>query len=195
LRQSGDRDTQLFETGESPFESMLGGSAPTFGEKYRIRILDSFAQRRPVMLNFDWIHSKADHPLEFAVVLALDSQIASSLHEYRLGRGGMDANRREALGQLLHYASSRGFDYNPFFYFIESLNNNNREKFPQETAKVATSLLYLNLMDSGRFHQTGEIALIRRRSSSIRRSMANRRSKTVDELGLSDFSRGMRPTT
>ena len=123
LRQSGDRNTQLFEIGESPFESLLGGLPPTFGEKYRIRVIDAFAQRRPVMLNFDWIHPKANQPLEFTVVLALDSQIASSPHEYRLARGGMDVDRREALGQLLRFASSRGFDYKPIFYLIESFHN------------------------------------------------------------------------
>lgn len=159
LRQTRDRDTHLFEIGESPFESVLGGPAPTFGERYRIQVIDAFAQRRPAIINFDWIHCKADHPLEFAVVLALDSQIASALHEYRLARAGMDADRRDTLGRFLRYASSHGFDYNPLFYLMESFHNNNRETFARETVPVATSLLYLNSMDGSHFHQTGEIVL------------------------------------
>ena len=160
LRKTGDRDTHLYEIGESPFKSPLEGPPPTFGETtYRIQVIDAFAQRRPVLVNFDWLHTRASDPLEFAIILVLDSQIASALHDYRLSRAGMDPERRRALQRLLRYASSRGYDYNPFFYLMESFHRNDQATFQQQSTDVVTSLLYLNCMDCGHFDATGEVLL------------------------------------
>ena len=158
LGQTGDRHTHLYEVGDSPYPSLLDHSA-TFGEKYRIHVIDPFARRRPLLVNHDFLSASAGYPLQFTVTLVLDSQMASTLHAYRLGSEAMDCDRRRAVQGLLRFASSRGFDYNPLFYLIESFYRNDRAVFIDKVAPVATSLLYLHSMDAEHFNKTEEIRL------------------------------------
>ena len=158
LGQTKDRNTHLYEVGDSPYPSLLDHSA-AFGEKYRIHVIDPFARRRPLLVTHDILSSNADYPLQFTVTLVLDSQMASTLHAYRLGREAMDPDRRRAVQCLLRFASSRGFDYNPLFYLMESFYCNDRAVFIDNVAPVATSLLYLHSMDSKQFNETDELRL------------------------------------
>jgi len=83
-------------------------------------VVDSFARKRPMLVNLDFINSTSEYRLDAAITLVLDSQLPSGLHEYRAAGSGMDAHKRAALRSLLQYASTRGYDYNPLFYLIES---------------------------------------------------------------------------
>jgi hypothetical protein len=159
LRQSGDPHSHYYEIADSPYDSLLSDGVPTFGDRYRIYVIDSFARKRPLLVNLDFINSTTEYRLEAAITLLLDSQMASGLHEYRQARSAMDAQRRVALRSVLQYASMRGYDYNPIFYFIESFYRTSAEVFVEKVTPVATSVLYFHSMDSGHFAKFDEIRL------------------------------------
>jgi hypothetical protein len=188
LGRTGDRNSHLYEVGDSPYESLLDRPA-VFGEKYRIHVIDPFAQRRPLLVNHDFLSSNANYPLEFTVTLVLDSQMASTLHAYRLDRGEMDSDRRRACQCLLQFASSRGFDYNPLFYLIESFYRNDRAVFTDKVAPVATSLLYLHSMDSDHFNRTEEIRL---NPSALDYYFALYGERTLEDCGRACIERFLR---
>jgi hypothetical protein len=159
LKQSGDSHSHYYEIADSPYECPLIEGAPTFGDRYRIHVIDSFARKRPMLVNLDFINSTSEYRLEAAITLVLDSQLLSGLHEYREARSGMDVQKRVALRSLLQYASTRGYDYNPLFYLIESFHRMPPGTFVKEVAPVVASLLHFQSMDSAHFAKFDEIRL------------------------------------
>lgn len=156
-----DPDLHLFDVSCSPYDSPLKGHPRVFGKAgHQIHVLDSFMGKRPAILNHAFLSSSALYELRFAVTFILDSQLVSALHQYRMQGGLVEpGDKKAAIESFLQYVSQLKYDFNPVFYFLESLHKSTAEEFLRAVRSPAASLLYLHSMDEVAFLRTGEMRL------------------------------------
>jgi hypothetical protein len=176
-----DRHLHIYQVSGSPYPSPLEGEPAAFGVgSSQIRLVDVFGGRRPVLLNHDFLTSRGEYPLKLLVTLILDSQVASRLHDYRIGRDVREPGRRRATEDFLVFASRRLVDYNPTFYLLESYSKSTSHNFIDWVTPVLTSILHLHSMDEAHFVKTREIRL---NPDAVDHYCARYGARTLDECG------------
>ena len=155
---TNDANAHFYEVGRSPYLSPLANSPKSFGEEtYQIGIIDQFKGKRPTLFNLEFMHSPDRYDLHLVVSIILDSQLVSELHAYRTSRDKMRPDKRRAVEQFLNWVSVHRYDFNPFFYYVESFCKSTHANFISAVTPVAASILHLHAMDENRFVERGEI--------------------------------------
>jgi hypothetical protein len=151
LEGTQDRHLHFYEIACSPYESPAFRHTVEFGRgKFKIRIIDQFGGKRPVVINLDFVkQKKCDLP--YRVTVILDSNVATALHNFRLNSEEVKPDVRDAIVAFLACACKMKFDYNPLFYLIESFCKSTKDNFIRTVTPVITSILHLHCMDEEYF--------------------------------------------
>jgi hypothetical protein len=120
------------------------------GREFQVDLLDPFGGGQPVRIQ------GAEQPNLRPTVL-LDSNTIDAFRGYFLPANRLGPVRRETVRQILAYLVERRFDYNPFFYFIESAAKNSKGKFRKHAIDAAAAVLTLHAMDEALFLETGYV--------------------------------------
>ena len=147
--------------------------------KDRYRIIDQFAGRQPVLLNYDSLVNDMNQ-IAFIPTLLLDSNVVTDFHKYATqGKPYRSSSRGIATGRLLKKIVSLGWDYNPTFYHIETLARNVFEKTFPHALEFTETMFQLHTMDEAYFLESGEI---RPDEKQVTAYMESHNVKTFSEL-------------
>jgi hypothetical protein len=157
---SGDKVSKIVDFSSKLPSPFLRGNE-IIGGKDNFSIIDSFGGIKPIVLNHRYL-VEGDGGVHFQVGVALDSQVVTYLHQYVTNDRAVyrSTPRGAAIRMLLKRISSpsmRGWDFNPFFYLMESVSKGIFEQVFPHAAAFSASILRLQAMDSEHFLQTGEI--------------------------------------
>ena len=125
--------------------------------KKRYRIIDQFAGRQLVLWNYDSLVNDMNQIL-FIPTILLDSNVVADFHKYvTQGKPYRLSGRGIATGHLLKTLISLGWDYNPIFYFLETLARNEFEETFPHALDFSQTMFQLHTMDEVYFLKSGEI--------------------------------------
>jgi len=126
-------------------------------DDFRIDIIDLFRGRHPLLINHDSLTN--ERHLGFRPTAILDSNVVSYLHQYVTSDPALTASRRQTIRELLRFFINGHFDYNPFFYYIESSSRHERAALLPYASTFSESILRFHTMDTSHFLATGEIKM------------------------------------
>lgn len=151
----------LLSNMQMPFPISKLTSNKTFGNnKSLITIIDLFHGRKPAKLYHNY--KTGNYEVGFCPTLILDSQLVSYLRQYvdiKEGKQNVSMNKTlfNNVESFLRFAVENNFDYNPFFYYMESLGKDKNKNFQETSLKDAIAILKLHTMDDKKFLDTNEI--------------------------------------
>lgn len=127
----------------------------SFGdEKFNIDIIDQFDQHRPQLMNC-W--STDDRRVTLSPMIILDSNSSSYIHQYVLNPQKLHPGQQKAVRELIGYLASTNYDYNPFFYYLETFSKDDSDSVNSKIIDISESIIRLQSMDQPLFLKTGEI--------------------------------------
>lgn len=165
-----------------PFTSLGGGKS--FGEgKSQIAVMDPFDNRKPGKLYHDYKTRRYD--VEFRPTLLLDTQMPSYLREYitwtETGSCTLSEALRTNVHEFLRFVVMHGYDYNPLFYYIESVVKDTKGEFATSSASTAVAILKLHAMDEAEFLKSGKVVVDEKQLEPYRRNFGG---VTLEETAL-----------
>jgi hypothetical protein len=113
---------------------------------FGISVIDQFAGRDPFLINHDFAVKRVGTVCCIPTVV-LDSHIVDYLTKYAKNPGKLSGDQYRAVRKFLEFMIERGYDYNPFFYYIESVARNGKAKAKECALDAAETLLRLHTMD------------------------------------------------
>lgn len=119
--------------------------------KRGISIIDPFDGRRPWLLNYNYykFYSSATRHESFNTgfipTFVLDSQIITYFTQY-LNSSDRTNAQHECIHSFLRFVIKSGYDFNPFFYYMESAVKNGVSKAKEYAITSAISVLQLQTM-------------------------------------------------
>jgi len=114
--------------------------------------------------------------IPFLPAVILDSNIVSYLHQFVTGRLALDSGRRRTVEEFLRFIVASNLNYNPFFYYMEGVLENERLS-KDSYLEFSESILRLHAMDRQHFLSFGEI-----------RTDPSLLDEYKQEYGVADFS-------
>lgn len=141
-------------------DSMAGKSdlVHDFGGKdFTISLIDQFAGQKPVLINRSTVSGTTR--IWFVPTILLDSNIVSYLHQYVQNLVSLTDSQRTTIYNFLAYVTIKQIDYNPFFYYIESLSKSNDTFLSKYSTSVSIAILKLHSMKAHMFLESGIIEI------------------------------------
>lgn len=123
-------------------------------ETFKISIIDPFNQHRPQLMNY---RSADDRWVGIIPSIILDSNAAFYLHQYVCEPEKLSPGQTKAVRELIRYLATKNYDYNPFFYYLETFSKDNSDLANSKIVRMTESIIKLQSMDQPLFLQTGEI--------------------------------------
>ena len=171
----------------------LSGGKSFGAGKAVISIIDPFDGRKPAKLYYNY--ASAEYKVGFRPALILDSQLVAYLRSYidakatnswTLNNETLHAN----IESFLRFVIEHGFDYNPFFYYIESSAKDTNGRFRETAVKDATAILKLHSMDAKKYLETGQIITDPNELQSYREEYGG---DTLEEIARSRSNQMLNP--
>lgn len=164
------------------FPDLIGGKS--FGDgKAMISIIEQFDGRKPGKLYHDYKTRRYD--VLFSPTLILDSQLVTYLSDYVLdmeaGTNKLPPVLRDNVKGFLDFVIERKYDFNPFFYYVESVAKDSKGKFEQYVKDSAIALFKLHSMNEEEFLRSGAIVIDRDHLQNYQRTFGG---TTVEETAL-----------
>jgi len=157
--ESRDKRSRIWIFSEEEPSSFLRGSVQ-FGHKdFTIHIVDQFAGRQPILLNYE-AFTADEIQIPFRPTAILDANVVSNLHRFVTSPSRLASSVRQAVEEFLRFVVRKRFDYNPFFYYIEGAAKNDDRVFLSYAVPVTQSILTLHTMDGDYFLETGKISTL-----------------------------------
>ena len=144
-------------------------------EDFKISIIDQFRGATPAVISRETVIRQ--YQLMLAPTVILDSNVMASLHRFVTSREKMAAKQQKVIVQLLDYLLLEKVDYNPAFYYLESLSK--ATDADQKIIEYTKSILSLHMMDELHFLQKREI---RTDNSTLEKYVQKFGTSDVDEM-------------
>jgi hypothetical protein len=153
--RSHDTDSRiwLFSDDPSPF---LRGSQEFGDESFHIFLADPYRGRSPLLLNYD-AFAGDEIQIPFRPTAILDSNVVAALHQFVSSPASMESGRRDAVRCFLRFACANRFDYNPFFYYMESAAKDEAGQILPHATRISRSILTLHTMNVATFVEKGDV--------------------------------------
>lgn len=173
-----------WEIAGSPYQSTILDKSRLFASrKHSLCVIDQFSGKRPFLFD-DELSSKLQ--LRLIPTVILDSQVASALHQYRTEPASTPRSQVNSAIKLLWFLAKTNWDYNPFFYCIESASK--APSYGQYFAGVTPtlrSIIELQLMNEDKFrrenvfeiHHEKEISFLKANGFQSVQEAAEKRAK------------------
>ena len=159
--KSDDKTSKIVDFTSNQMSPFLRGSEVIECNGHDFLIVDSFGGTKPVVFNHNFFASEGCY-IKFSRGIILDSQVVSYLHQLvaneddKFESTPIGVATKRLLRRIAFY-SKQGWDFNPFFYYAETLSKNLLdEAFPYLHA-FGMSMLKLQTMDDEFFIERGEI--------------------------------------
>lgn len=123
-------------------------------DKFSISIIDQFAQCRSRLMNYRAVD---DREVAFAPTIILDSNVASYITQFVAQSPNQEAAQRKTVHELLRHLVQTHYDYNPFFYYLESFVKDEHGMARPPVIEATEAIIRLHSMNEELFLQTGEI--------------------------------------
>jgi hypothetical protein len=157
FRQTGDRESLFWTLSPHRSSDFLRRNLDIAHGKERYRIIDHLAGRQPILANYDSLVNDLN-TIRFIPTILLDSNVMAYLNAYVTGGISSRSSRRGfATKNLLTKLVSLGWDYNPLFYYMETLTRNAFETTFPHARHFAETILRLHTMDEAYFLKSGDI--------------------------------------
>ncbi|HEX7957509.1 MAG TPA: hypothetical protein VF508_11235, partial [Pyrinomonadaceae bacterium] len=191
---SGDRSSYLWALTNVPlpFGPLRGGRVFGAG-KSTVTVIDPFDGRKPGKLYYNYKTARYD--VGFRPMLVLDTQLVTYLRDYvrwaETGEDRLGEPLRGNVESFLRFVVEENYDFNPFFYYIESVVKDISGRFEASAAAAAVAVLKLQSMDREEFLRGGRVVVDEGQLAAYRRNFggaaleetALRRSREMS-LGL-----------
>lgn len=175
-------DAHIFEISNSPYDALFHTKSIFFeSNKKKIGIIDQFNNKRPCILNNEFLIEKKKLTFAFVATLLLDSHIVDALHKYVTSIDTLDLDTRAVTGDFLKHVSKLRCDYSPMFYLAENFAKSSKEQFLKTSSDKLTSIIKLHSMDEEIFISTGKISPKR---DAIEYYYDLYKAKSLDECGI-----------
>jgi hypothetical protein len=126
------------------------------GKGLSIAVVDQFDGCLPLEVTYNTlIRGALQAPMIPTIVL--DSNVVSSLSRYLDPESHLTAGERHAIREFLHFLIHGGFDYNPLFYFFESIGEAPDTETAEAAWRASQTMLHFHTMDEPHFLATGEV--------------------------------------
>jgi hypothetical protein len=126
------------------------------GKGLSIAVIDQFDGCLPLEVTYNTlIRGALQAPM--IPTIALDSNVVSSLSRYLDPDSRLTAGERHAIQEFLHFLIHGGFDYNPVFYFFESIGEAPDTETAEAAWRTSQTMLHFHTMDEPHFLATGEV--------------------------------------
>lgn len=152
---TGDRASKVWLLSPKPspaLDKTYDFTAGGFG----ISVIDQFAGHHPFLINYDFA-VKRTGAVRYIPTVVLDSHIVDYLVKYSKSPGKLSGDQYRAVRKFLEFMIERRYDYNPFFYYIESVTKNGKAKAEECAIDAAETLLRLHTMDEDLFKREDRI--------------------------------------
>jgi hypothetical protein len=144
----------LFER-EAIFPFLL--STLEFGSTFKIYLIDHYSAKMPLFL--DYYSARHKVQVNFIPTAVLDSQTVSLLVQYVESPNSLQEEKIKAVRSLITNFIFRGLDYNPCFYYMESVVRNKNKVISDYTFRSAKAMITLHSMDVSTFLQNGSVVI------------------------------------
>src|SRR5947208_12696243 len=152
---SSDRESFVWIFDQEQPSRFLRSSEHFGDSQFEIHVIDHFAGRQPLLINFESVRREIQIP--FRPTAILDSNVVNYLHQYVSLSPHLDLKRRNIVRDFLSFAVTNRLDYNPFFYYLEGAAKDETNSLMGHAEKASESILRLHTMDEGHFLSCGEI--------------------------------------
>jgi hypothetical protein len=151
---TGDRESKVWIFRDDVPSRFLPNTFSCGTDDFRIQIVDPFGGRHPLLMCHKALSEKTLIP--FLPTVILDSNIVSYLHQFVTGRPALNEKRRRTVEEFLRFILASKLNYNPFFYYMEGVLENERLS-KDSYLEFSESILRLHAMDRQHFLSFGEI--------------------------------------
>ena len=117
---------------------------------FGISVIDQFDGKQLFLVDYDFA-ARRTGAVNFLPTLILDSNVVDYLTSYVNEPSRLSDDQYRATRSLLEFAVRLGCDYNPFFYYLESVAKNGEGKAREHALGTAKALLSLHTMDEELF--------------------------------------------
>lgn len=140
----------------SPLPPSALHSSVYFGNAaFGIHIINQFAGPQPILLSYEALTKEIQ--IMFRPTVIMDSNVVSYVHQYVVQSPILDIQRRAVVHAFIRFVVSKGLDYNPFFYYLESAAKDESGTLLPHAVAASRSILTLHTMDKERFLASGDI--------------------------------------
>jgi hypothetical protein len=155
------------------------------GKGLSIAIVDQFDGCLPLEVTYNTLMRGAlQAPMIPTIVL--DSNVVSSLSRYLDPTSHLTAGERLAIREFVHFLIRGGFDYNPLFYFFESIGEAPDTETIEAAWRASQTMLHFHTMDEPYFLATGEVRLDPRQLAPYQEQYS---AKTIPEIAARQISK------
>ncbi|MEQ1532090.1 MAG: hypothetical protein HOO97_03235 [Sideroxydans sp.] len=155
-----------WEIAGSPYESSALTKSKTFTSgKHALCIIDQFNGRQPYLID-----EKLSPSLQFKLIptIILDSQVASALHSYRTSPATTPRSQINSTIKLLWFLAKSNWDYNPFFYCLESASKSyDYKKYLNGVTPTIRSIIELQLMNDEKLRRENTFEIDQKKMRSF----------------------------
>ncbi len=126
------------------------------GTGLSIAVVDQFDNCHPIEVTYNTLIRNI-LPSPLAPTILLDSNVVSTLSRYLDPKSRITDGERSTIREFVNFLIQGRFDYNPLFYFLESIGGTPDTETAEAAWKSSQTMLHFHTMDEPHFLATGEI--------------------------------------
>lgn len=155
---SGDQESRAWIFSEGPPSRVIQGTR-SFGSMdspFNIHLIDLYHGRTPTLVNHTTLKKGPDVQIGLKPLIMLDSNAISYIDRFLAGNTSNVEN--QVIADFIKFAKSRGMDFSPVFYSIESLSRSDQASWYDYALSFSETHLNLQVLDLELLLEKGRLA-------------------------------------